>query len=205
MTVSEMASISGYSRQRLNKLVDAGFSRGVRRKPSGRLEVFDQEMAARWCDHLRKRKTQRHQRNLARIEWRDRLKVRRMMIAEEPLYREVATAVVRETADKTGKYIADKSGFSREVVDDYARDMSLRTVQKLMNPIEVCRYAFAYKGRKLSTIKARDALFDFEIFPETVPWLKSWEDIAREYGCSHATLSAAAKQLPPELRGWAGR
>jgi hypothetical protein len=198
MTVSEMTSISGYSRQRLNKLVDLGLARGVRRKLSGRLEVFDPELATRWCNWLRKRKNYRHQRNLERIENRDHRKLRRMMIAAEPLYRKVAAIVLRETADKTGKYIADKFGFSREAVGNYTRDMVLRAVQ--MNPVEACRYAFAHKGRKLSTIKARDALFDFEVYPEMVPWLKSWEDIAREYGCSHATLSAAAKQLPPEFR-----
>jgi hypothetical protein len=199
MTIQEMASRSGYSRQRLNKLVDAGFSRGVRRKPSGRLEVFDQELAARWCDHLRKRKDQRHQRNLARKEKRADLILMRQRIGIPEYFKEIAPEVLRKATELWRSFGEDK-GFPGVILDRFTDEQSWQTVQEALRPIDLYREAFAWKGRKQSTRAARAALFDYEVCPERVPWFRSWEDIARDFGCTHAALSAAAKQLPPELR-----
>jgi len=205
MTVEEMVSRSGYSRQRLNKLVDAGLSRGVRRKPSGRLEVFDQELAARWCDLLRMRKVDRHQRNIARIEWRDRLKVRRMVIASQTVFNKIAGKALLEATESIRKEITKQSGFFGAGVDGYARDVARRSVKDVLQPTGFQRAQFCLKGRSEATIQARGTLFDFIVSPQQVPEIRSYADIARHYGCTRAAVSAMCKDLPPELLSRSGR
>lgn len=48
--VSELARRTGYSRQWLNRLADAGEIPGCRRKPSGRLEIFASPELDLWIE-----------------------------------------------------------------------------------------------------------------------------------------------------------
>ena len=89
--------------------------------------------------------------------------------------------------------------------NDYVSDLSQRTLLKHSRLFETIQRAFAMKGRKSCTRAARHALFEFELTPATVPWIRSYADIARDFDCTRAAISAAAKQLPPELPKRSGR
>jgi predicted DNA-binding transcriptional regulator AlpA len=51
--IRELSAISGLSRQWLNKLVDGKGVPGVRRKPNGRLDVYDESAAREWAEQGR--------------------------------------------------------------------------------------------------------------------------------------------------------
>ena len=203
MTVSDMASISGYTRQRINRLVELGRAHGIKRKHNGRLEVTDEPLAKRWCEFLRKRKAKRRENNLARKEWRERLKIRRMILAID------LPAIIGEVyplvTAKVRADLAKKFGFSEDDWTKFAEDVSRKAVLSTLKPIEFYQARFAMRGRKTATRAARHALFDYATSPESVHWFRSYADIARDFGCTRSAVSAAAKQLPSELPKHSGR
>src|ERR1700724_4461082 len=140
MTVSDLASISGYSRQRINQLVELGHAHGIQRKPNGRLEVADRPLAKRWCEFLRKRKAVRRQQNLERKENRDRLKIRRMLLAAS------GPAIIGEVYPLlTAKVLADlkkKFGFSESDWSKLAADISREAIQSPVQPPHFYRAVF---------------------------------------------------------------
>jgi CRP-like cAMP-binding protein len=204
MTISEMAKRSGYSRQRLNKLVDLGYAHGARRKPSGRLEVFDEKLATRWCDFLGRRKAVRRQNNQDRIEKRVIRQNRKRFFSEfvpaflKGLARELPD-YEKKMARQTHALLFEKTGktFSDDLVREFVQDQARQIFLDQSRATELQKDAFAFKGRKRTTRAARGALFDYEI--GKIDFYKSWADIAQDFGCTRAALSAAAKQLPPGL------
>jgi hypothetical protein len=203
MTVSDLVSISGYSRQRINQLVDLGHAHGIERKPNRRLEVTDRPLAKRWCEFLRKRKETRRQNNLARKEWRDRLKIRRTVFAVDlpAIIGEVFPFVTAEVRASLKK----KFGFSESDWNKLAEEISRESVQAIMRPVDFYRMRFAMRGRKTATKAARRALFDWLAAQVPAYWYRGYADIARDFGCTRAAVSAAGKQLPPELLKRSGR
>jgi hypothetical protein len=205
MTVSDLVSMSGYSRQRLNRLVDLGYARGIERKTNGRLVITDEVLAARWCEFLRRRKTERKRRNAEREEKRGRLKVRRLLSTELlPFIAGIAGKVCQEASASLVEALEQKlqsegNGRFRDFAEEFVQTKSREITTSILQPIETHRAAFALRGRRPSTKMAREALFDFTLNPGAVPWLKSFSDIAREYGCTRAAVSLMSKQLPVEL------
>ena len=113
--------------------------------------------------------------------------------------------VFRETESEIRDFAAtlpkeDGKDFSDTTINRVAEYTARSSIEGLLRPLDMQKYIFAQKGRNESTQNARSALFDFEVRPGMVPQFKSWADIARVCGCTRATLSAAAKQLPPALR-----
>jgi hypothetical protein len=78
VTVSELASKSGYSRQRLNRLIDLGFAAGIERKTNGRLAITDETLATEWCGFLRRQKAARGRQNAERRESRNRPRIEKL-------------------------------------------------------------------------------------------------------------------------------
>jgi hypothetical protein len=211
MTVSELASISGYSRQRLNRLVDLGHAHGIRRKPNGRLEVTDKPLAVRWGESLRRRKAVRKQRNLERREKRDRLKVRRMISATPlphiigALHPEITASMRYLVIQKLqNEFKGDWQKFDH-LIDGFAQTKSREILESILQPIGFQRAAFILLGRRPDTKAARSMLFDFAVNPATTHWIKSFADIARGCDCTRAAVSAMSKQLPMQLPENSGR
>jgi hypothetical protein len=197
-----MATRSGYSRQRLNKLVDLGLAHGVRRTPSGRLEVFDEKLAAQWCDSLRSRKSHRRQRNLNRIEVRQRIIKKRSKNKELQMVLDMGplslNAVASEYARGFNSFALSKGReFSAELVAEIARERA----KEFLQPITLIqKQLFVDRARNERMRSARAMLFEYLINPGSVPHIKSSADIARDFGCTRAALSAAAKHLPAAFR-----
>jgi hypothetical protein len=206
MTVSELVAISGYSRQRINQLVELGHAHGIQRKPNGRLEVTDRPLAKRWCEFLRKRKAVRTQRNSERKENRDRLKLRREILAVDisglvrAVYPEVKLGVHAALVKKYDSELLYESNWK-----PFAEKYSRQAIRSHLQPIDFYRAVFILKGRRPETQMARKALFNFSLDPKLVPWCRSYADIASEYACTRAAVSAAAKQLPRRLPDRSGR
>jgi hypothetical protein len=206
MTVSDMCLISGYSRQRLNKLVKLGHARGCRRKPNDRLEIFDKALATRWCKSLRQRKERRRQNNEARKEWRDRIKIRKSISLTRTmptLMQKALSALTPTIQSDLEKRIKDPR--LEQWGDFLAHAIAKFVIYQATDPIGIARASFAIRGRNDAMREARGMLFDFSMAPQIVPHIRSYADIAREYGCSRAAISAAAKQLPKQGAKRGGR
>jgi len=201
VTISEIAQLSGYSRQRLNKLVDLGHCAGVRRKPSGRLEVFNEAEAMRWCEFLQRRKAARHQRNERRKEKRERLKVRRNLIAAQILLKKG----VPRALPLVVKRLIEQDKFPVSIPYDESYDLARKSIEDILPITGFQRAAFCMKSRSESMMQVRGTLFDFVVSPQSMPEIHSYADIARHYGCTRAAISAMSKHLPPELRLRSGR
>lgn len=201
MTVADMCRISGYSRQRLNQIAKLYQPPCFRRKPNGRLEILDEVIVRKWCEKLRRRKEQRRQRNEDRKMQRSRRAFWREIgeIMQEGI-RKALPDLIREMNAKFEEKIPDGI---EDAWNEYVRDLSRRVLQERSKVLEVQRDAFAYRGRKRSTGGARYALWDFAI--NSIDQYKSYAAIARDFGCTRAALSAAAKSLPNGLVKRSGR
>ena len=208
MTVTEVAGLSGYCRQRINRLVDIVPFRysGIRRTSNGRLEVVNEEVTRRWCEFLRGRKAYRRENNRLRQEKRERLKIRRAMLCLDlsPLMREVRAQTASRLAEIfKAKFVHE--GFADHLWQDAAEEVGRHSVKKVMRPMEFACILFAMKGRKIATKAARDTLFEWLTGQIPVDCYTGYADIARDYGCTRAALSVAAKQLPTAVLRRTGR
>src|SRR5690348_9493768 len=52
MLICDLSTLSGLSRQWINKLVDRDAVPGCRRKANGRLEIYDDEMTTEWASRM---------------------------------------------------------------------------------------------------------------------------------------------------------
>jgi hypothetical protein len=208
MTVSELASKSGYSRQRLNRLVDLGCAQGIERKTNRRLMITDEILVGRWCECLHRRKTERKHRNAQRKENRDRPKIQRL----PSLLTTIVNRARQDTASSLSEafdqiqsaFKGDKQHF-KYLAEKWAQTKSREIVVSMLPPIPLYRASFISRGRRPGTRMARKDLFDFALNPGAVPWVESYADIAHKHGCTRAAISAMAKELPIEIPRRSGR
>jgi hypothetical protein len=209
MTISEIASKSGYSRQRLNRLVDLGYAKGIERKANGRLAITNEVLATQWCEFLLRRKTERKRRNAERKEKRDLLKIRlspeTFQLAVNKVRQGVAVSMGEDLMQKLQREFKGDWRQFEHLAKQIAQAKSREVVASILPPIPVYRTDFALRGRRPETKMAREALFDFALTPAAIPWIKSFSDIAREYGCTRAAISAMAKKLPTDIPRKSGR